>query len=107
MAYCDLLTFRTTFPEEELVTTVSFNCRLLREEMDPDQGGDAELAKLLEDAITFEQTEDAAASEDHFFEVTLSGLGEAPEPLKRNCSPRIRGDEDGSSGESSLESLES
>jgi hypothetical protein len=29
------------------------------------------------------------------------------ELLDRNCSPRIRGDEDGSSGESSLESLES
>jgi hypothetical protein len=82
MAYCDLLTFRTTFPGEEVVTTVRFDCTLLREEMDPDQGGDAELAKLLEDAITFEQTGDAAAAENHFFEVTLSGLEEAPESLK-------------------------
>ena len=83
MAYCNLLTFRTTFPGEEVVTTVRFNCRLLRAEMDPDQGGNAELAKLLEDAITFEQKEDAAASEDHYFEVTLSGLEEAPETLKQ------------------------
>ena len=66
-----------------MVTTVRFNCRLLRAEMDPDQGGNAELAKLLEDAITFEQKEDAAASEDHYFEVTLSGLEEAPETLKQ------------------------
>jgi hypothetical protein len=80
MAYCDQLTFRTTFPGETLVSTVSFDCRKLLAAMDPDEGGEKELAKLLAEALTFEQRE-GAESEEHYFEVTLLGLHRAPEVL--------------------------
>jgi hypothetical protein len=80
MAYCDALIFQTTFPGETVRTTIRFDCKELQAAMSPDEGGDVELATLLADAITFEQ-DDAALAEEHFFEVTLSGLAEAPETL--------------------------
>lgn len=81
MAYCSELVFRTTFPEETTVTTVQFDCERLLKAMDPDEGGDIELAKLLAAAIRFEQEEDAARADDHFFEVRLQGIESAPEAL--------------------------
>jgi molecular chaperone HtpG len=78
MAYCDELKFRTTFLGETRLTIVSFDCRKLLAGMDPDEGGEVELAKLLEDSITFELQEEGAAEEEHFFEVTLSGLDRTP-----------------------------
>jgi Histidine kinase-, DNA gyrase B-, and HSP90-like ATPase len=80
MAYCEVLTFRTTFPGETVVSTVSFDCAKLLEAMDPDEGGDMELANLLAEATTFRQ-EEGAAAKDHFFEVKLIGLERAPESL--------------------------
>jgi Histidine kinase-, DNA gyrase B-, and HSP90-like ATPase len=79
MAYCDVLIFQTTFPGETVRTTIRFDCKELQAAMNPDEGGDMELATLLADAITFEQ--DDALAEEHFFEVTLSGLADAPETL--------------------------
>ena len=81
MAYCDTLIFRTTFPGETTETTVQFDCAKLLQAMSPDDGGDVELAKLLDSAITFQQREDAADASDHFFEVTLNGLARAPTTL--------------------------
>jgi len=81
MAYCDDLIFRTTFPGETIVTTVRFDCGKLLKAMGPDEGGDIELSELLAQAISFEQSEGAAKSDHHFFEVVLSGLGNAPEAL--------------------------
>ncbi len=46
--------------------------------MSPDKGGDVELADLLAEAITHETDPNAAAANDHFFEVTLRGLEHAP-----------------------------
>jgi hypothetical protein len=50
-------------------------------EMNPDEGGGVELAKLLGKATTFTQTEDAV-SEEHFFEVCLRGLANSPTSLR-------------------------
>jgi hypothetical protein len=60
MAYCSELIFRTTFPGETTLTTVRFDCEKLLKAMSPDEGVDIELAKLLAQAISFEQEEDAA-----------------------------------------------
>jgi hypothetical protein len=59
----------------------AFDCEKLLKAMSPDEGGDIELSKLLATAIRFQQEEDAADVEDHFFEVTLEGLANAPETL--------------------------
>ncbi len=82
MAYCDELIFRTTFPEEKTLTTVKFNCKMLLGAMGPDKGGDIELAELLAEAITFESDPNGATPADHFFEVTLNGLDNAPANLR-------------------------
>jgi Histidine kinase-, DNA gyrase B-, and HSP90-like ATPase len=82
MAYCDELIFRTTFPEEKTVTTVKFDCKILLSAMSPDKGGDVELGDLLAEAITYETDPNGAEAADHFFEVTLRGLSNAPSNLK-------------------------
>jgi len=78
MAYCDKLIFRTTFPGETTLTEISFDCAKLLKAMGPDEGGDIELARLLSTAIEMKASQDAAKSDDHFFEVTLQGLTNAP-----------------------------
>lgn len=82
MAYCDELIFRTTFPEEKTLTTVKFDCKMLLSAMSPDKGGDVELADLLGEAITFQTDPNGAAAADHFFEMSLRGLNNAPANLK-------------------------
>jgi len=82
MAYCDELTFRTTFPGETSVTLIKFECKKLVRAMNPDEGGDVELSRLLDDAIIHEILPDAAGAADHFFEVILQGLRTAPENLR-------------------------
>jgi hypothetical protein len=81
MAYCDQLIFRTTFPGETALTTIAFDCKKLLSAMNPDEGGDVELARLLSRAIEFIPSSDGADLDDHFFEVELSGLSLAPSSL--------------------------
>ncbi|MBS0418674.1 MAG: ATP-binding protein [Proteobacteria bacterium] len=81
MAYCEELTFRTTFPGETTLSTVRFDCNKLLAAMSPDEGGETELATLLSSAVTIEQQEGGATSDEHFFEVHLNGLARAPEAL--------------------------
>lgn len=81
MAYCDELIFRTSFPGETILTTVRFDCEKLLKAMSPDEGGDIELARLLSRSIRFDAEEDAADAADHFFEVTMRGLSNAPDSL--------------------------
>ncbi len=82
MAYCDTLVFETTFPGETIVTTLSFNCQALLKAMNPDDGGDIELSKLLAASITFNQQEVPDSAEKHFFEVRMEGLSSAPDSLR-------------------------
>ncbi len=81
MAYCDQLIFRTTFPGETVLSTVTFDCKLLMSAMDPDKGGNLELAELLAEAVTFTSESAAEDSGSHFFEVVLRGLSAAPKSL--------------------------
>ncbi|WP_407158481.1 hypothetical protein [Bradyrhizobium sp. STM 3557] len=60
---------------------MSFDCDTLLKAMNPDEGGEVELSRLLARSIKMSPTEDASKSEDHFFEVTLKGLSKAPEVL--------------------------
>ena len=81
MAYCEQLLFRTTFPGETAVTTVVFDCVKLLKAMGPDEGGDVELSTLLSHAIQLTTQEAPEQEDDHFFEVILKGLGNAPDAL--------------------------
>ena len=81
MAYCDELVFRTTFQGETTVTTVVFDCVMLLKAMGPDEGGDIELSTLLGHAIQLTTQEVPEQEDDHFFEVILKGLENAPDAL--------------------------
>ena len=81
MAYCEELVFRTTFPGEIEITRVVFDCVKLLKAMSPDEGGDVELATLLGTAIRVSTEEVPARDEEHFFEVILKGLANAPQTL--------------------------
>ena len=81
MAYCDEMVFRTTFPGETAVTRVVFDCVKLLKAMGPDEGGDIELATLLGNAIKLTTEEALGQEDDHFFEVILKGLANAPDAL--------------------------
>ncbi|TGT78407.1 hypothetical protein EN802_01820 [bacterium M00.F.Ca.ET.159.01.1.1] len=81
MAYCSELLFRTSFPGETTVSNIRFDCDKLLKAMNPDEGGEIELASLLAKAIASEPELDAAKSEEHFFEVRLIGLTHAPDSL--------------------------
>lgn len=88
MAYCKRLIFRTRFPGEATISTVSFDCQSLMAGMSPDGGGDTELSALLSTAITRGSSPAAAADEPHFFEVTLEGL-EDTHPMLQNVEDVI------------------
>lgn len=81
MAYCSELLFRTSFPGETTVSNIRFDCDKLLKAMQPDEGGDVELAALLGKAISSEPEADAVTADDHFFEVRLIGLSKTPESL--------------------------
>lgn len=81
MAYCGELLFRTSFPGETTVSNIRFDCDKLLKAMQPDEGGDIELAALLGKAISSEPEPEAATAEAHFFEVRLIGLAKTPESL--------------------------
>jgi len=83
MAYCEELVFRTTFPGETILSTIRFDCNKLLAAMNPDEGGDTELASLLADSIVLYQEDHGASSDEHFFEVQLNGLSRAPETLTK------------------------
>jgi molecular chaperone HtpG len=81
MAYCSELHFRTTFPGETTVSNILFDCDKLLKAMNPDDGGEVELATLLSTAIKSEPEIDAVPAESHFFEVSLKGLSATPDSL--------------------------
>ncbi|MER8671172.1 hypothetical protein NKH45_29055, partial [Mesorhizobium sp. M1156] len=81
MAYCSELLFRASFPGETTISNIRFDCDKLLKAMNPDEGGETELASLLAKAIVNEPELDAAKAEEHFFEVRLIGLSQTPDSL--------------------------
>jgi len=81
IAFCKKLVFRTKAAEELTESTVTFDCVVLREGMNPDTGGSLNLADLLSKAVSL-TTSKATSHTEHFMEVTLSGLDEAPAIFK-------------------------
>ena len=81
IAFCDRLSFRTKAAGETTETTVTFDCLKLRDGMNPESGGGAQLVDLLSDAVSATTTDDVPA-EEHYMEVTLLGLSRAPENFR-------------------------
>lgn len=81
MAYCSKLIFRTSYPGEREVSRIEFDCEKIIKAIGPDATGESELVTLLADAV---QAVDGGTTspDDHFFEVILEGLEEAPDQLK-------------------------
>lgn len=81
MAYCNSLKFRTRFPGEDVISSVTFDCKILMAAMSPDEGGDIELVNLLANAVTLGKEDATTNDAPHFFEVQLNGLGSTPNTL--------------------------
>lgn len=81
IAFCNTLTFCTKAAGETLETTITFNCRSLRNAMTSESEGSQPLAQLLQKHVTsaVKQTKNQAA---HFMRVTLQDLSQAPREFK-------------------------
>lgn len=77
IAFCNSLVFLTKAKGENVCTRVVFDARQLRKDMSPGSGGQLSLHQLLSKNVKATQpsTSDVA---DHFFEVRLEGLVNAP-----------------------------
>lgn len=80
IAFCDKLIFRTKASGETTETKVIFDCKMLREGMSPEGGGE-ELVDLLQRSVTASSGNGVKAS-DHYMVVTLQGLSSAPRDFK-------------------------
>jgi molecular chaperone HtpG len=73
LAYARELTFRSTAPGETLATSITWDCRALRTLL-RDLDDRRELADIISEITTITFSADIPA-EEHFFEVTLTGVG--------------------------------
>lgn len=72
LAYCRALQFKTKAAGEGKITTVTWDCRALRERLaDSAFGGD--LRRVVADSVTLSE-ETAESSDEHFFEVRLNDI---------------------------------
>lgn len=72
LAYCRELEFRTKAADSDIVTTVTWDCRALRERLGSASfGGD--LKRIIAD-VTFLSHDKAQDKKDHFFEVRLKDI---------------------------------
>lgn len=72
LAYCRALQFRTKAAGEATITTVTWDCRSLRERL-ADGAFSDDVRRVVADSVTVRE-EKAANVEDHFFEVRLNDI---------------------------------
>jgi molecular chaperone HtpG len=77
IAFCSNLKFITKASGEQIETSVVFNAEQLRKDMSPASGGQLSLFKLLNKNVTASRAP-AENTADHYFEVRLEGLVNAP-----------------------------
>ncbi|HEX7929339.1 MAG TPA: ATP-binding protein [Sphingomicrobium sp.] len=77
IAFCDKLVFVTKAQGETGGTRIEFDAKQLRKDMAPASGGHLSLADLISKNVTATRLTSLAA-EEHFFEVRLEGLVNAP-----------------------------
>jgi len=74
IAYCEELTFRTSFPGEAVTTAVSFDCNGIRRAVSPTLRQVEELSDVIADNSTV--STDECDPERHFFEVSMGGISD-------------------------------
>jgi Histidine kinase-, DNA gyrase B-, and HSP90-like ATPase len=72
LAYCRVIVFRTKASNDDRVTTITWDCRALRERL-ADAMFDGDLKRVISDvvSVSYDKSE---KSEDHFFEVHLNDI---------------------------------
>lgn len=82
LAYCRELEFRTKAPNEKQITTLSWDCRALRQRL-ADTTFDGDLRHIIADvvSVSHEKTED---TDQHFFEVRLKDIARLRNDLLLN-----------------------
>lgn len=77
IAYCDYLEFRTRAHGENIVTTVSYDCRGIRSAVQPGGAGKDQLADVLQRYTSVQQ--ESSSTPGCFFDVALSRVSDAAE----------------------------
>ncbi len=77
IAFCNTLTFSTKAKGDPVSTKVVFDAKKLRQEMSPANGGRKSLSDLISGNVKATQPL-SVKMQDHFFEVRLDGLVNAP-----------------------------
>lgn len=72
LAYCRELEFRTKAATSDVITTVTWDCRALRERLGS-AGFDGDLARIISD-VTSLSREKSESKGDHFFEVRMKDI---------------------------------
>jgi Histidine kinase-, DNA gyrase B-, and HSP90-like ATPase len=72
LAYCRELEFRTKAAGESKITSLSWDCRALRERLS-DSAFDGDLRRIISDVVSLSQ-EQASDVNEHFFEVRLKDI---------------------------------
>lgn len=78
IVFCDKLTFVTKAKGERVETTVVFDAKRMRAAMSPERGGTASAETVMRRHVHPSQSRTAKVA-DHFFEVRIEGLRDAPE----------------------------
>jgi molecular chaperone HtpG len=81
IAFCDTLTFCTKSADEEVETSVIFDCQALRDGMNSESGGGLRLTELLTKAVSIKVAKKKPIGE-HYMSVTLAGLEGAPDSFR-------------------------
>jgi molecular chaperone HtpG len=75
IAFCDELKFRTSAKGENQATVIKLDCVGIRKAISPDNRRRLEMAEVLAKYATV--STEQAKGVDHFFEVTMAGIGDA------------------------------
>lgn len=83
LAYCEKLKFVTKHRSDDKEATITFDCKRLRDGMDPTKSGGEDIQTLLTEAVTDTYREVNEDERDlHYTEVILEKVGIAPESVK-------------------------
>lgn len=72
LSYCDTLIFRTTYPEQNIATVVSYDCKKLKQLLIPGANDGMSMESVVREVSSINYEE--ADADDHYFTVEMVGV---------------------------------